>query len=248
MLEGLRTARAIVRSLRIYYGDRPRAAAMDRLYGHFVERGDLVFDVGAHVGDRIASFRRLGARVVAVEPQPAFSATLKLLYGWRSDVSIEVAAVGSDAGTTELMVNPENPTVSTASREFIGAARGAPGWQEQNWTKTIAVPVTTLDALIARHGMPAFIKIDVEGFEAKALAGLTRPVKALSFEFTTIQCDIARACIERCMALGYTRFNAALGESQSLVHTDWIDGSAIASWLDKLPQAANSGDIYAVLA
>ena len=71
MLGAVRTARATIRSLRIYYGDRRRAAAMDRLYGNFVRPGDLVFDVGAHVGDRVASFRRLGARVVAVEPQPA---------------------------------------------------------------------------------------------------------------------------------------------------------------------------------
>ena len=49
---------------------------MDRLYGQFVRPGDLVFDVGAHVGDRIAAFRRLGARVVAVEPQPALVRTL----------------------------------------------------------------------------------------------------------------------------------------------------------------------------
>ena len=48
-------------------------AAMDRLYGQFVRPGDLVFDIGAHVGDRVASFRRLGARVVAVEPQPALA-------------------------------------------------------------------------------------------------------------------------------------------------------------------------------
>ena len=247
MLDALRTACGILRSLRIYYGDRTRGAAMDRLYGHFVQRGDLVFDVGAHVGDRVASFRRLGARVVAVEPQPALVRTLKLLYGRASDVAIEPSAIGRVDGTTELMINRDNPTVSTASHEFIGAARDAPGWEAQRWTARITVPVTTLDALIARHGRPAFIKLDVEGFEAEALAGLTQTVKALSFEFTTIQRDVALACIERCAALGLTRFNAALGESQTLAHADWIDAGSIAQWLRTLPHEANSGDVYATL-
>ena len=247
MLDALRTACGILRSLRIYYGDRTRGAAMDRLYGHFVQRGDLVFDVGAHVGDRVASFRRLDARVVAVEPQPALVRTLKLLYGRASDVAIEPSAIGRVDGTTELMINRDNPTVSTASHEFIGAARDAPGWEAQRWTARITVPVTTLDALLARHGRPAFIKLDVEGFEAEALAGLTQTVKALSFEFTTIQRDVALACIERCAALGLTRFNAALGESQTLAHADWIDAGSIAQWLRTLPHEANSGDVYATL-
>jgi FkbM family methyltransferase len=247
MLEWLRTARGIVRSLRIYYGDREHAAAMDRLYGSFVQRGDLVFDVGAHVGDRIASFRRLGARVVAVEPQPALVRVLRLIYGRKSNVAIEATAVGRASGTTTLMINHDNPTVSTASRDFVGAARGALGWEAQRWTKSINVPLTTLDALIGRHGMPAFIKIDVEGFEAETLAGLTRPVKALSFEFTTIQRDVAIACVERCIALGYRRFNAALGESLALEHPEWIDGATIAHWLRQLSYAANSGDVYAAL-
>jgi FkbM family methyltransferase len=245
--EAFRTVRGISRSLRIYYGDRSRAAAMDQLYRGFVRRGDLVFDIGAHVGDRVASFGRLGARVVAVEPQSAMVWVLRLFYGRRAGVAIEAAAVGGEAGRTSMMINTDNPTVSTASSAFVSAARDAPGWENQHWRKSVSVPVTTLDALIGKHGTPCFIKIDVEGFEEEALKGLSRPVKALSFEFTTIQREIAIACIERCIALGYARFNAALGESQTFVHADWVGGEDMIHWLAGLPHAANSGDIYAAL-
>jgi FkbM family methyltransferase len=219
---------------------------MVRLYGGFVKAGDLAFDIGAHVGDRTGAFRRIGARVVALEPQPALARVLRLIYGRDRSVAIEPVAVGSGAGTVALRLNIANPTVSTASEAFVRSAHGARGWEGQAWSRTIDVPATTLDALIARHGMPAFIKIDVEGFEAQALAGLSRPVPALSFEFTTIQREVAATCIERCLALGYTRFNAALGESQTLVHARWQSGAEIAAWLTVLPHEANSGDIYAL--
>ena len=245
MFDAFRTLRGVLRSLRIYYGGKHDRSAMDRLYARFVQPGDLVFDVGSHVGDRIAAFRRLGARVVACEPNPPLVKTLRLLYGRDASVTIEPVAVGAAPGEIELKINVDNPTVSTVSRDFVKASEGAPGWQGQVWDKSLRVAVTTLDALIARHGIPAFIKIDVEGFEAEALAGLTQAVPALSFEFTTIQRDVAHACLQRCAALGYVRYNAALGESQTLVHPDWQDAGAIVHWLDGLPMEANSGDVYA---
>lgn len=246
LLDQWRTWRGVIRSLRIYYGRGTRRDGMDRLYRQFVSPGDLVFDVGAHVGDRIASFRRLGARVVAVEPQPALAQTLRMLYGRDRAVTIEQAAIGRQPGTLDLKVNLDNPTVSTASDDFIRAADGAPGWEGQHWTKTVRVDVTTLDTLIEQHGLPSFIKLDVEGFEVEALAGLTHPVPALSFEFTTIQRVLAAAGIEHCASLGFRRYNAALGESQTLAHNEWQDARGIADWLAALPMAANSGDIYAL--
>jgi FkbM family methyltransferase len=246
MHEAWRTLRGIVRSLLLYYNDGERRAAMVLLYGRFVKSGDLVFDIGAHVGDRIAAFRRLGARVVAVEPQPALIKTLKLLYGRDRAVTIEPLAVAGRPGMIELKLNLDNPTVSTASDALVQATHGARGWKGQKWTKTIGVPVITLDALIKRHGTPAFIKIDVEGLEAEVLAGLSHAIPALSFEFTTIQLTVATDCIARCATLGYARYNAILGERHALIHPDWLSAEEITDWLACLPAEANSGDVYAV--
>jgi hypothetical protein len=147
-----------------------------------------------------------------------------------------------------MMINRDNPTVSTASHEMVSAARDAPDGRHSAGAKRFAFRSLTLDSLIARHGVPTFVKIDVEGFEYEVLVGLSRPIKAMSFEFTTIQRNVALACVERCIALGFEHFNAALGESQMLVHSDWVAGADIAAWIAELPHSANSGDIYATLA
>ena len=104
---------------------------MDRLYAQFVRPGDLVFDIGAHVGDRIACFRRLGARVVAVEPQPALVKTLRLLYGRDRAVTIEPVAVGAQAGSSHSSsistIRPCRPRRRFRSRRRGRAGLGRPG-------------------------------------------------------------------------------------------------------------------------
>ena len=235
------------RSLDVYYGDQRRDAAMDRLYKNFLAAGSLAFDIGSHVGDRIGSFRRCGARVVALEPQPDCAAVIRAIYKGDKGLEIVEAACGPAPGHLQLHINSANPTVTTASRDFVRAADGAGGWEGQLWDRMIEVPVTTLDALIARHGTPAFVKIDVEGFEADVLAGLSQALAALSFEFTTIQRDIAAACLARLAELGPYRFNLALGESQLLHFENWIAADEMRRHIADLPHSANSGDVYAVL-
>jgi FkbM family methyltransferase len=242
------SARALARSVRLYHGDRERNRAMDALYGRFIRASDLAFDIGAHVGDRVSSFRRLGARVVALEPQPGPLRALRLIHGRDPHVTLVPAALGDAEGTITFHLNSANPTVSTASQAFVEAARDAGGWEGQVWDEMITVPCLTLDRLIRDHGRPAFVKIDVEGFEDRVLAGLGTTVPALSFEFTTIAREVAQRCLDRLEALGPYRFDVALGESQHLVFGRWLDAVEMARYLRSLPHDANSGDVYAVLA
>ena len=91
------------------------------------------------------------------------------------------------------------------------------------------------------------MKIDVEGFEDRVLAGLAAPVPALSFEFTTVAREVGQRCLDRLAALGPYRFDVALGESQRLELGRWVNPAEMSAYLRELPHEANSGDVYAVL-
>ncbi len=235
---------AIRRSLDTYYGNAGHDAAMDDFYARFVKAGDLVFDIGAHVGDRVGSFRRLGARVVAVEPQPLCSRALREIYADDQDVIVVEAVCGASEGGATLYVNSQNPTVSTASADFVAAADGAQGWRQEVWDSEIDVSAVTFDGLIKTYGTPAFAKIDVEGYEESVLAGLSQGLPALSFEFTTIERPVAQRCLDRVTALGFENCNVSMGESMKFELDEWVTPQAMAGHIVALPQEANAGDIY----
>src|SRR5436190_20418915 len=95
----------IARSLVIYHGIPGRHRRMLRLYRQFLQPGELGFDIGAHVGSRVRAWRKLGARVLAVEPQPDCLSVLRLLYGRARDVTIVPLAVGAQAGRATLSLS-----------------------------------------------------------------------------------------------------------------------------------------------
>ena len=236
----------MARSLAMYYGVPFRARRMRRFYSQFVEPGTLCFDVGAHAGNRVRCWRQLGARVVAIEPQPDFVRVLRWLYGHDDDVAIVPLAVGRSSGSAELFVSERTPTVTTLSQSWLEAVQRDPKFANVSWSRGERVDVVTLDTLIAQHGEPKFVKVDVEGFEAEVLAGLATPVRGLSFEYVPATREIALDCIERLTELAPYRYNWSPGESHRLASAHWLDAAGMRALLIGLPKAANSGDVYAL--
>lgn len=239
----------LLRSLLVYYGVLPfRARRLKRFYAQFIRPGDLCFDIGSHAGSRIWTWLRLGAQVVAVEPQPLFQRLLQRWYGRRPDVVLVEAALGSEPGWATLHISRQTPTVTTLSPEWITSVRQSPGFARVRWDDQQRVPVLTLDDLIEQHGEPAFCKIDVEGYEPEVLAGLSRPLPGLSFEYIPAAAGQALACIERLEVLGVYEYNRTAGENLRFLTNGWNDAVQTTRWLKSLAPGSPSGDIYARLA
>jgi FkbM family methyltransferase len=244
-LTDLPGAVGLVRSLAIYYGRPWRIATMARFYGRFLARGDLAFDVGAHVGNRSLAMAWAGARVVALEPQALFHRFLCRVMP--ASVTVLPLAAGPAEDTGILAVSRRYPTVSSLAPGFPAKVGQTDRFRRVAWDAAQPVEVTTLDALIRARGMPAFIKIDVEGYEADVLAGLGQPVPAIAFECLPQAFDVTRACVHRLRAIGCYAFNFIRGEGHDFVLTDWQDGQSILAVLEETMRDGRPGDVYARL-
>jgi FkbM family methyltransferase len=243
ILRRLHLYEMVYRALRELPANRRRRLVRKRFYSQFVRPGDLVFDIGANMGNRIEAFVALGASVIAVEPQGSCVASLRRLYRNQPDVVVVAAGAGAEPGEATLRL-AESHTLASMSDEFIDKTRQAGRFAEFHWNATETVPITTLDRLITDHGIPTFCKIDVEGFELQVLAGLSQPLPAVSFEFTAELDDQSAACIDRFMSLGHYVFNASLGESFEWALPEWTDGVTIKAWLREVGPGGQ-GDVYA---
>ena len=153
-------------------------------------QGGVVVDVGANLGLSALVLAPLAARMLAVEASPRTAAALRRTLaanGLEARVAVAAVALGAAPGEQAFHDSPHSAGSHLLSQETLdGATR-----------PSVTVPVETLDALVARHGLERvdFIKIDVEGHETEVLDGAAatlarhRPTVFLEFNSWVLQAN-----------------------------------------------------------
>ncbi len=217
----------------------PQDSLMLAFYRQFLGPNDVCFDVGANVGNRLKIFRKIGAKVIAIEPQHECAKSMRKWYADDPNVTIIEKALSDSAGTAELMISNFH-MISSLSKEWVEATQESGRFAAHRWKPAGTVALMTMDELIDQFGLPRFAKIDVEGFELKVVRGLTQPIPFLSLEFTPETRQSSIDCLQWLTNLGAPVFNFSEAESMSLRFTEWIDFSAMQALL------ASLGDDYSV--
>jgi FkbM family methyltransferase len=216
-------------------------------YAKLIKKSDLVFDVGANVGQRTAIFSNLAHLVVAFEPQVECVRHLKSRFRFARNVEIQPVALSDSEGEAIIYQSSSN-TVSSMSEKFVDTV-GKTVFAEVNWDNRVTIQTKTLDQMIAIYGMPGFIKIDVEGFEINVLRGLSRPAPFLSFEFIPLAMDEVKKCLARLHEISNDYlYDYCLGEDLDFVLPRHVSYETFVNEvIPKLEMAETFGDIYAIL-
>lgn len=132
-----------------------------------VQRGDVLYDVGANVGSYSLIAASLGANVYAFEPVPTNFRSLARnvdLNRLGSKITVLPIALSDDVGLLRIRSDAENVSGTNARRDVFGDA-------------AVMMPMDALGSLgIAR---PTLIKVDVEGMELLVLAGGEECIKGV---------------------------------------------------------------------
>ncbi|MBI2542875.1 MAG: FkbM family methyltransferase [Candidatus Aenigmarchaeota archaeon] len=137
------------------------------VFKHEIKRGDIVIDLGAHIGYYTLLAAKLvgdNGRVYAFEPDPNNFECLKKNVeenGYKNITCIN-KAVSNKTGKTKLFFSDE-----TDNSQIINSDDG----------KFVIVDVTSLDDYFNNNQSADFIKMDIEGSEGRALQGMTNLLK-----------------------------------------------------------------------
>jgi FkbM family methyltransferase len=192
-----------------------------KFYKQFVKKNSTVFDIGANIGDRTQVLSRLGANVIAVEPQDDCCAILRKRF--KNKVTIVQMGVGEKQEIKTMYISKTN-VLSSFSTEWIETLKET-RFKSHTWDTIKSVEITTLDLLIQQYGKPRFIKIDVEGYDFEVLKGLNYEIPYISFEYCTPERDDSTIQTLEFLkkANSSLKCNYSVAETMKLSLREWIN-------------------------
>lgn len=213
----------------------------NQFYSTFISQNDLVFDIGACYGKKLASFLKINANVVVVEPQEKCMNFLKRTFSNSNVIFVQKAL-----GERECLANfyeGEDHSLSTMSKGWMTYINRNFANTNHKWNSPYKVQVTTLDKLIKKYGIPSYIKIDVEGFELQVLKGLSHSINMISIEFIRENIHRTIECINYLNKVAPRLYNLSVGEEHKFKFNTWKKHSEIMDYFASA-EIPTQGDIY----
>ncbi|HNX90229.1 MAG TPA: FkbM family methyltransferase [Candidatus Omnitrophota bacterium] len=219
------------------YGRDKNNPKITKFYRSFLSKEEpLCFDVGANIGRVTDILLCLGARVIAVEPNPECVRYLRKKYRFNRKVDIIPQALDTSVGKKKLYMCEVN-SLSTVAPDWIKACKESKRYSEFDWNREVEVEVTTLDNLIKKYGLPDYVKIDVEGNEHNVLKGLNQKVHMVSLELCPETVSSTQNYLKHLNDLGNNNFNFSSGETaEKFDLPEWISAIEVSTLLKNNPR------------
>jgi FkbM family methyltransferase len=213
------------------FNRRRREISFYRSLLHGFRKGDLILDVGANDGGKTDVFLKLGAHVIAVEPDEQNQEILAerfLKYRLLPQPVVVVGKAVSDSVSVEKMwIDGPGSALNTFSVKWIETLKRHPKHHVHSaaaldFCTSKHIETTTLEQLFAAYGVPFFLKVDVEGYEVNVLRGMHHPVPYISFEVNLPEFrSEGLECIEFLARLRHGTFNYAI-DCEVLMLDRWL--------------------------
>lgn len=170
---------------------------------------NLVFDIGANIGETTTFFASCAKKVVAIEPNPELFNKLRYKFE-KKNVTLDSRGISDSIGTKKFYISNLH-TLSTFSLDWVQSSRFA---QSFDWGLELDIETTTLNDLIEEYGIPDYIKIDIEGHEFEVLTSFNKLLQntIIAFEWVEEQhCKLLKI-LDHLYSLGYKNFCMAYND------------------------------------
>lgn len=144
-----------------------------------IERGDLVIDCGANIGDVTSFFLRQGAAVISIEPNPYAFKVLKERFKNNKRVKCINKAVTSSnlEGKIKLFFHEESPSDQIKYSTGSSLIKEKNNVNENNFTTVDGI---SFCKMLKKINKPiALVKMDIEGAEVEILEELLETTDCL---------------------------------------------------------------------